>query len=302
MRTKFAYVLILLLAAAACDKKDDAPENKDAVPVIVSVAPLEEAIPMRSPLNSWNMTSVNMALGESTGVLAGFTTVLDAVVNNNITTFSPQLFYPNNGNTIHLRGYHPRVATISDNKVSYTLTGQEDIMICNTVSGSKSNTIANQGSAGEVTYQHLLTQLNFVLYNNGTFPVSAKVTAIRIHNVSKAASLDLMTGMLTFSDSPTSTFAAYSNPSGIEVSTTPSAKLGYVMFRPGENFTVTVEFNTGDSVVVTDLSPSDIGSQAGYAYSVQLEFSGIEAVTGTMRIVPWNNSGVTNPQMPNNLW
>lgn len=320
MKDKLIFMLIALSIATGCNREAD-KDAKDRISVVINVTPLAAMslteTDTKAPVTEWSNTSVNMALGQTQGMSpSNYTVVLSAIVHNNVTSFSPKLFYPTNGEYIHLRGYHPRpvATTITDNKVKYTITGQEDIMVSNVVSGSASNPIAGQGEAGVVTYEHLLTQLNFILKNDGTFPSSVKVTVIRIKNLSLRATLDLTDGTLTFDSPSTDILTAYSNPAGLEVLTTSSAPLGHIMIQPGafgagESTAIEIEFSTGDKVTVSGLITEEsghegevVGSKAGSAYMVVLTFKGME-VTSSMVPVTWNKKDVAEtPKIPINLW
>lgn len=305
MKNKFLYIFIIVLAATGCHKNDFA--EIDRIPVVLNVAPLSaqdnDAEPTRASLNEWTNTSVNMAYGTSSpaGSLTGFSKSLNARVSGTVTSFEPKLFYPDNGDVIYLKGYHPR-APMSGNTVKYTITGEEDIMISNVVSGSKTVPIAGKVvEESTVTYRHLLSQFHFTVQNDGTFPIPVKLKQIRIDGVHKKASLDLMNETLTFEDD-TQTIEIFSSETGVEILTTASIPFGHVMFGAGDNFKVFAVLSIDGVATEHEVSlPAKTGSEAGKYYKVNIMFSAVR-ITSTMTCESWGGMNAPIVLRPPNLW
>lgn len=301
MTSKKIFIMILSGALLwACGKQEAGRPSEDRVPVEIDVADAGSYVVVsragKGPMNTWYNTEVFMAYGESTdGTFQGFTEAKKGIVVQGRTSFQPQLFYPGSDKTIFLRGFHPReqVTNIdaelempASGKVHYTITGQEDIMISNAVDGSETNTFKGQGS--ELHYEHLLTQLSFQMIAQTGFPTTMRVKYIRVKNVSVNAVLDLTVqremsnlddpDLLKFTDTPTSNLIAYHNESGLQLTGTATAEGSCVMFRPGEDFDIEVEFTTGDKVTVTEISKGGVDISAGKTmrgelYPVTLTFT-----------------------------
>lgn len=306
-----SFILLFGALAAGCSKETplDTPPvggTADRVPVTLRVGEIpggevSTEVSTRAPLGGFYNTEVWMAYGESataeSTTFNNFTTVLDGFVGSNITVFRPLLFYPENGKSIFLRGVYPREGItnlgangeIVGDRIEYTITGQEDIMISNMLSGKETAPI---GDDEFLTYGHLLTQLSLYLSNSDEdyFPSTLRVTSVRVRNVSRNAVLELdpelypdynSPGILTFTDPPTSALKVYDNPAGMEVVES-SRLVGSVMFRPGEAFDLELTFNTGDVVEIKEIrttsSPvKDIsevnGTSMGVRYNVYITLS-----------------------------
>ncbi len=293
-----------LLFACACS--EGGPNGNDGrVPVELSVMDLAVAVDAqtKAPLNAWNNTPISMAYGNNAD-LTTYAKAWHGTVNRNVTSFSPLLFYPNDNSVIYLRGFYPRCAgtetSITGNLVSYTgLTGSEDVMISNKVSGQQSNTIKNQGEPGIVKYSHLLTQLSFRFRNDGTFPTSMKVAGVRVNGVRRDATLNLNDGSLTFSGVAGSILTTSDFGTPYEVTTVRSTPKGIVMVEPGVPVTVDILFNSGDEITVSDLTIAS-GGAVGKAYEVDLTFKGTSIMASDIKAVLWQT--VTVNQIPGTVW
>lgn len=295
----------LVLAAAGCGKTPE-PEQTQAskVPIEINTVSLPKLglTTTRGPVDGWNRNEVYMACYEendSKPIFANeYERALKGLVADNKTTFQPLLFYPiNSTKNIYLRGFHPRDGIVNlnadleivGNKIEYLITGQEDIMISNTVSGSTDNTMAAQyeaGTGGKLEYNHLLTQIVFTLKADASFPKSMKVDNIHIKDISKTAVLDLDpdldwddNAILEFTKDPLDTeISAFSSPRGYVLSTTESSQMAAMMIQAGEPFYIEIEFSTGDKVEVTSVIDSggvDITeghTERGYKYEIKLLF------------------------------
>ena len=322
--------IALLLSVLACflpgcnkDTKEILP-NGD--PVTLNVAPVSlwnfqpAALTSRAAgaVNGWYNTPVHIAYGEDASL--NYAIVLDGYVHNNITTFSPLLFYPTSGN-IFLRGFYPRAEGLIDtyykgktsggivgNNISYTIDGSYDIMVSNEVSGSVSSPIA-----AYMYYSHLLTQLSFVLYSDGSFPSSARVKRIILNDVLTVVDLDLTKSYnpttfanypLSFSGAPTTITislpgigAAVTAVEGVGVK---PAAVGFVMFEPGgetgsggggsvdDFISIVIDMTDVDGLLpsdriekeykVTGLSFDGGTTKPGYHYEIALTFNAFTTI------------------------
>lgn len=306
MENKCLCIFIIALAATGCHKTDLA--EIDRIPVVINVAPLKaqdtDAAPTRASLNEWTNTGVNMAYGTSspTESLTVFSRSLNARVSGTTTSFEPKLFYPDNGDVIYLKGYHPR-APMSGNTVKYTITGEDDIMISNTVYGSKTAPIAGKEvEQSTVTYRHLLSQFHFTVQNDGTFPIPVKLKQIRIDGVHDKVSLDLFAETLTFDQATTKSFEIFSSTTGVEILTTVSATFGHVMLGVGDNFKVVAVLSIDGVLTEHEVSlPAKTGSEAGKYYKVNIMFSAVRT-TSTMTCESWKPMERPLVLIPSNLW
>ena len=85
------------------------------------------------------------------------------VQTNGTVPLSGNPTYPENGDWLYLIAVAPQASSYSDNdgKVTYTLTGQTDLMYASQISGSR----WDGNHFVPLTYKHLLTQLTFKAMN-----------------------------------------------------------------------------------------------------------------------------------------
>lgn len=129
--------------------------------------------------------------------------------------FDEPQYYPTMETTVtHLIGYHPKGSyAIAGGKITFaSITGQEDIMCSNAVSGTKKQQISNA-----LAFEHKLTQLSFILKANDNEAITAwgKVKSITLINQKTSAELTLSNGSLVFNGLATGTISAYTDNVGI---------------------------------------------------------------------------------------
>lgn len=305
------FIAALLLGA--CTKVIDKSEPIK-IPVEVSTMPLskyneEEAETRagRGPMTSWLNTQVYMAYGEAASdnptLFQDFKWAINGLVSaGGKTSFQPELFYPET-DALFLRGFHPRecinnpqapTTIIPNNEILYTITGQEDIMISNIVSGTaawtiKDKELANPGD-GYLQYEHLLSMLSFVMKSKSDYlPHTIMVKSIKVNRAKINATLNLdpavdYNSALTF-DNTEGTLVAFYNEDGVRPTAAGLAETGYVMLCPGDPFELEVEFvtPTGYSVTVTDIkNVAGVDISAGntvrgnhYTITLTFDFIGI---------------------------
>lgn len=317
---QLAIMVCVALFAAGCmreNRETVVPEGKVAVEIDVSPLGGYELVTRadegKGPMTGWYNTEVYMAYAQALGsTFPGFSEAKRGIVVSNKTSFQPQLFYPAL-QTVWLRGFHPRECVTNlgtdmeidaSGEVHYTITGHEDIMISNTLSGSEQNSFNDQNA--KLHYEHLLTQLSFKMVCEIGFPSSYKVKYIRIKGVRINAVLDLnVEPDMTNPDNPallvfgaeTGDLIAYENTSGLALPENNPTELGYVMFRPNENFDIEVEFTNGDKVLVTEivrksdgLDISDGNTVRGKHYLVELTFKTVGMLPSVTAL--WNPEDV----------
>ena len=291
MKRIYKIVRLLPLWAlflSGCNKNSEEIISTSDIPVTLKVAPISlwgenqhsdrTSRASTGPLNSWYNTPVHIAYGESAGAFSGYGLALNGNVHNNLTTFSPQLFYPSS-NAIFMKGFYPRSEgllpvypdyqgkqgdAIVSNTITYTIDGSYDIMVSNQVSGSGVSTI----SAG-MFYNHLLTRISFLMYSDGTFPSSAKIKKIVLNDVKTEVSLNLAMAdyvpppsmanyPLTFLSGAATKIEKILPGTGYVVSTvsggTEPAPVGDIMFEPGgENGVASIDDFISIFIDMTDV-------------------------------------------------
>lgn len=176
--------------------------------------------------------------------------------------------------------------------VSYTLTGQEDIMAAevtgNGIAGAPYGAPQPQPS---FRFRHLLTRLTFRLVMGEGFASDINASAIGIACCRNKATLDIATGTLTFEGEPTATLEVKGTwavkPDG-EALELPNVSL---MCEPGRELTVEAVVAGVTYRAPVTLGGSDTGTAAaGVSYLLTLTFKGTK-VEASGSIVPWDDVG-----------
>ncbi len=180
--------------------------------------------------------------------------------------------------------------------VSYTITGQEDIMT-GQVSGDNGIGGAVNGPTQEqpaFNFTHLLKKVTFKVKAGDTFDANSNITVsqIVVKNVQTSATLNVVDGTLAFSgDADQSLTLAGDNTT---ITTEGASVPGCLMFAPGTSFTVSV---TAGGVTYADatvmLTGTDAG-KAGVSHEVTLTFhrSGIVPTAVITDWVKGDDAGV----------
>ena len=172
--------------------------------------------------------------------------------------------------------------------VTYTITGQEDIM-----TGNVSNTNGFGGVANGETqthpafaFSHLLKKITFKVKAGNTFDAESNtaVSQIVVKNVKTSASLNVVDGTLAFSGEADQSLTLSGGNTTI---TTEGASVpGCLMFEPGTSFTVSV---TAGGVTYADATVTlsgDKAGEAGVSHEVTLTFHR-SGIVPTATITDW---------------
>lgn len=205
--------------------------------------------------------------------------------------------YPQEGGRqVKFCAYHPYapVGTQGDNYVSvaagrapqlrFTLTGGEDVMFADPVSGSRVQ------PASALNFNHVLTQFNFQLVNADGF-FSKSLTGIRFKGVNTRSAMDMETGALGAWDAPSDAVAvaSFDAPQPITGTKDVPQKVGReVMLQPGlPSYTVVIEFDNGDESEIAIKPQGEATFEAGKSYLITLKFSGKVVFLASASVTPW---------------
>lgn len=212
--------------------------------------------------------------------------------------------YPENGDWIYLVAAAPKTSTYSSSEgsVSYTLTGQTDLMYARQIKGNRwdgsrfSNTEKKYDTPLE--YVHLLTQLKFKAQKETADGLAVKVNSITIQGKA-AAKIELSSGETTFSGSNENLTLKLPD-GGTEISgTTPATDLGYLLLPPLETgaYKVTVETSIGtfSDLDITFDAAGGGGSNgsgtnhfaAGHSYEITLNIGDRELDILSVSVAEW---------------
>ena len=246
----------------------------DTIDVAVSASAdvpiqLYTAIRTRALVDKFNDTPVNIAYGTAAGQ---YTESWTGIATDNGITLDPVRYYPSDGSSVYLRGYYP-TAPLTDGKVSYKLTGKEDLMLSVEQSGSLSDRFEATESA--LTYRHLLSQLTFKLQLKGTKP-GYRIRSLHLNGLAASATITLGDETLV-PEGEAAPVNIYDDggTGGIDIKDGVVTLPGYVLVQPKAELTI-------DFVMAVDNNPAHDkvfknipirftgGSEGGSAYIIEV--------------------------------
>ena len=209
-------------------------------------------------------------------------------------SFATSQYYPANGDKVYFYAYSPANGTYTAGSgstapmVSWTITGQQDIMWAKVDQGIAKNPVPANQPQPNFAFTHLLKQVKFKIVKDNTFEDNIKLTSLKIIGAKTVASLALNTGTLSW-NSATDDLTAYNDNTGQAITGTATAvgeNGSPVMFEPGTTFKVraVAEGVTYADVTVT-LDGTNAG-QAGVSHEVTLTFKR-NAIEPTATITDW---------------
>ena len=214
----------------------------------------------------------------------------DATINTDGFKFSdPQYYNPISTIKSHLIGYHPKTegsGSRNKNIVTYTITGQEDIMCTDIVSGNKED---NKNKALDFTLDHLLAQYTFKILAADQQAVRTwgKIQSIKLLEQQTAATLTLDTKTLVFAGEPTGEIIVGTTETDFDSANPTTTLVQYgdpIMVKPTQTGmkVKVVTVNNPDGIVV----PLTVESVASTSYIVTLTFKATE-IGATATIGTW---------------
>ena len=209
----------------------------------------------------------------------------------------PAQYYPVDGGYLYFYAFAPggeNVWTFTPNATAptakITINGTQDIMWAKDETGIKKATSGVQ-SQPALNFAHKLMQVTFKAKADASFTGSDKVTKLTINGVGASVTLNVVTGNVTFG---TENLVAYNDAAtGVAIESTAKNIVAGVMFQPKDEFTITVETESGVKYenVAIDLGETE-QDKAGYSYEVTLNFKQTMIVP-TATITAWKTG--TNP-------
>ena len=238
---------------------------------------------------AWNTPSIDAVRTGGTG--------------NTVLTFEPEQTYLAEDGESVLIGYYPRKAlnsgTTNPVSVTYTITGEEDIMATGVQTGSLVNKFET------FILNHLLTQLQFKCTGSaGAISKWTAITSIKVKNVATGLklSLDKTKGaQLTATGTADQTLTVKNCPSTVLAPDVEKPSTGYLLLYPTANLgtedlpvSLEVKGTYDGSPKTLDVTVSNIseGVKAGYSHLITLTFTEdgkIAVETGIAQWQPGNN-------------
>lgn len=261
--------LLLLVFATSCTKR-----SLDTRPEPVPIR-LYTGIRTRAAVDAFDATPVCVAVGTTSGL---YTASWDGIATAGEIALTPVRYYPEDGTPLFLRGYYPPAPMQADGSLSFTLTGEEDLLLSDEQSGSLSSPFTS-GSSHVLMYNHLLTKLNFTIHLEGDEEMSfLRLRSLRLHGLAEQVQLNLSTGVLTYGDAavPVVVYTASEDSEGIPFVSGELRLPDYVLVQPGSGFTLDMVLSIDDDrshdLVYQDLAIDFEGGsgEGGIAYTVKV--------------------------------
>lgn len=214
--------------------------------------------------------------------------------------------YPENGDWIYLVAVAPKTSAYnsSDGSVSYTLTGQTDLMYAKQIRGNRwdGSRFSNTDNTKDIPleYVHQLTQLKFKAQKVASGGLAVKVKSITIKG-QETVKVDLASGKATFSGDAVELKLTPANGE-TEIVTAPSATdLGCLLLPPLEpeqayQLTVETSIGTFENLDISFDSTSGGGSSsssgsnhfaAGHSYEITLNIGDRELEILSVTVAQW---------------
>lgn len=256
-----------------------------------------------------NDLEVSFARLDNPGTTGAAWTSIDAVrtggTGNTALTFEPEQTYLAEEGESVLIGYYPRKepsGTVNPASVTYTITGDEDIMVTGVQTGSLVDKFET------FTFSHLLTQLQFKCVGSaGAISKWTAVASIKVKNVATGLklSLDKTSGAkLTVTGTADQTLTVKNCPSMISALDAETPPTGYLLLYPTANMgteslpvSLEVKGTYDGNAKTLNVTVSNIGEgvKAGYSHLITLTFTEDGKIAVESGIAPWQpgNGGST---------
>ena len=310
MKTGKLLIMSLLVAAflGGCTNTEEPVTDgtAQAIEVNAGIAESTRAVISSGYTNDLEVSFARLDNPGTTGAQWN-TPVIDAVrtggTGNTVLTFEPEQTYLTEEGESVLIGYYPRRAlnsgTANPVSVTYTITGEEDIMATGVQTGSLVNKFET------FTFSHLLTQLQFKCTGStGAIAKWTAITSIKVKNVATGLklSLDKTKGaQLTATGIADQTLTVKNCPSTVSALDAEKPSTGYLLLYPTANMgtedlpvSLEVKGTYDGSPKTLNVAVSNIseGVKAGYSHLITLTFTEdgkIAVETGISQWQPGNN-------------
>ena len=215
-------------------------------------------------------------------------------------SFQNVQYYPADAEKLYFYAYSPvstsgfSAGTASATPtVAWTIDGQQDIMYASVVSGIGKVSAGTTQPQPEFSFNHLLKQVRFKLVKGEGFGDGIYASSVKITNCRTQASLNLITGALTFTGDANQPIGFSGNyaiqKSGVEI--------GSLLCQAGETgldieiVAAGVTYKT--SVTLTSSNTDITAGGAGVSHLVTLTFIGTQIVPSAT-ITDWVDAGETS--------
>lgn len=302
---KLLFALIALLPLVGCsdDSDDLSPRINEESGIIRLNAGVKDPVVSRAgPINSGFSTDFPIGVYAYTGSWqAGASANL---INNDQATVSgtglhpitfgsgASYYYPTNGSLVNFFGFAPRATETTAAGagtapvVQFDITGQEDIMYA-----TATGTVMTSAVTPPVfNFTHKLTQLQFTFKAGTNYPTTGySVVSLTVNSQSNSATMNVGTGLLTFSGSANfQALSAANQSAGISITSDGTNANSPVMTQALTSYllTVIVKPSGGGSNVTYSNIPVSLVTLPGSAHMITLTFNAT-SITINATVADW---------------
>lgn len=280
---KILLFALAAMVAVSCSKDDEVVSNSDEIQFnagLITKAPISGAIPGTALTNVQILRAPDAATAVWTGVSTVATTADIAQTTGAVTPDTPQ-FYRANGTIAWFMAYYPVATALVADKVSWTITGQEDIIIAPSVSAGNKTT--KTGAA--LAFAHKLSQLKFKVKAGDTEAITnwGQVTYIKV-NGATALELKPSTGAFAAATVPANADLSAANVTYPITLTTVAQPAGTLMLFPGALGAVKVKTTSGVEQIIPITTLTTL--VAGQSHEIELTFTST-GITFTATLSDW---------------
>lgn len=237
MKPVLSYLLSSLFILAGCTNEIEKELYVNEAPIRVAANRLEGSSTKTSITNFSPQDISHIGIVKAVnGQLISSTPVSPTSINGNILSFTPPLTYPADGSNVALCGYYPlqsmdkKPFTISDNILSFSLTGQEDMMWAVGPAGSKTDK-----QAASLSFTHKLAKISFALINETNIDTPPLGTISIIARGASSGTMNLLDGTIS-AESNIGHMALATDLTLTDLSTSETAVSGELFILPGSNY------------------------------------------------------------------
>jgi len=249
----------------------------------------------------WTGTEFNESNPEAGGLIMNNvqTSDIDVSGNSGILKWNGTYWYPLDETTgVKFCAYHPFTASVTAPAAgqapvaNFELTGAEDLMYATPVVGWRM-----KSDATNLHFNHVLTQLTFVLSDpEGNF-VGKKLTAINVIGVNTTGKMNIETGAITDWGTPAD-LSVGNLSEGVEItavaqSATCQAVGSEIMLQPGQasfSITVTIDGKPYTGITIRPSAPATT-FEAGKSYKITLIFKEKMEIGVSATVEAWVDGG-----------
>lgn len=202
MNTQTPYLLALLLILTGCSNEIGIEQElhpTDEVPVPILIMPRGIEATTKAPVDIFNKENVtNIGIYGKSGSNVIYENHPSQITDEQLLFNDHPLVYPVDNSQVTLYGYYPHTSnlgtpyTIADNLLSFTLTGEEDLMYASGVNAGNKKA----PTPVSLNFVHKLTNVKFKLVNGSGGVLTPGAISIST-TAQNSGSMDLLTGTIS---------------------------------------------------------------------------------------------------------